>query len=375
MEQKNKRSKLVGHQMSASTFFQSFFGAFFLLFSAYALFESESSKSQGKIYEEAKPIKIAEDENIVHVHGKISASPIESQFVKPGNYISIKHQTEIYTWADNVIDHGSTSRGNYRPRVVRCDLGWQSEMIRPEKTEKCKDKTLYEPTIKNEMIHPKDAKIEADGKSYFFEAHNLNYSSNIQSKTLAPEDTILNGFFADDRYLYINPSCANKGIEGCERITISVIPIPKVDTLLIGKFKENKIIAMNEETSNEEEESFNENHRDKIYIDTDTFEDTIRKFNKENIDRKKEFRYTGFFGIFIGFFLCRKFFIYYLTAKFGSIPYYEDANLITRFFIWLLVPVAMIGFIIFISYIPIPVLLLFGGVGYFIYVKYNKKSL
>lgn len=217
------------------------FGIVLFPASIYVLFKVETCTQASDAFKNAKPISQREEGKPIYVTGKLDADPIGSRFVKEGKYISISHSSEVYAWDEEERTEGT---GNDKKKVKECKLEWTISPKSPSSftLPGCKSKTHHKRTVESETIPAKNGRIKTDQSTYTVNLGEVSFASSVFSKFPTAEAIIPNGFVIGSNYLYSKANCEFSPIEGCERVSISVTPIPEGLMTFLGDINGNQIV-------------------------------------------------------------------------------------------------------------------------------------
>lgn len=197
------------------------------------IWQVETCTQAGDAFKNAKPVSQAEEGKPVYITGTLAASPVGNYFIKQGNYISVRQSSEILAWDEEEKTEGS---GANKEKVRTCKLKWTTSPDNPSsfKLPACKSKQFFQRTVKDETVVADNAKITQDGKSYSVDLKDVKLASAISSSS-PPEDQITsNGWTLSGNYLYNDPRCSSQELQGCERISLSVTPVPSKSMTFLG---------------------------------------------------------------------------------------------------------------------------------------------
>lgn len=203
--------------------------------SLFLIFKVETCTQASDAFKKARPVSQMVEGQPVYITGKVSASPIGGMFVKPGNYIRISHSSQVYAWDEEVREEGS---GSNKKKIRECKLEWTSNPKRPSSFQlpACKNKPYYDNKVESKVYNANGGKLASvEGKTYNIDIDSTDFTSDVKSREPEESELILNGLTKSGNYLYSNSKCINAEIEGCERVTVSVTPIPTENMTFIGK--------------------------------------------------------------------------------------------------------------------------------------------
>lgn len=207
--------------------------------SLFILFKVETCTQASAALKNAVPAAEAQAGIPSYVTGRLSADPLGGEFVKAGKYISYSQSSEVLAWEEETREEGS---GTDKKKVRECKLDWTSSPKNPSgfQLSGCKSKPYYRRTVSDESLVASDGKVKAeDGKSYSVNLKQVEFASAVPSG--APEESALTKGTLSDDYVYLSEKCAKDQTEGCERIQVSVTPIPEEAMTFIGAVKGSSI--------------------------------------------------------------------------------------------------------------------------------------
>ncbi len=209
--------------------------------SIYALFKVETCTQASDAFKKAKPISQREEGKPIYVTGNLDADPIGSRFVKEGKYISISESSEVYAWDEEERTEGS---GNNKKKIKECKLEWTNSPVSPSSftLPDCKTKIHHKRTVESQTIPAKNGRLKTDQTTYTVNLGEVNFTSSVSSKFPESEQIILNGFTLGSNYLYSNKNCEATPVEGCERVRLSVTPVPDAPMTFLGDINGTQII-------------------------------------------------------------------------------------------------------------------------------------
>lgn len=181
-----------------------------------------------------------------YVTGKLSADALGGEFVKPGKYISYSQSSQVYAWEETVDEDSKTKKKTYD-----CKLDWISSPKNPKnfKDPACKSKPFYQATVDDNSATASDAKVKSDdGKTYSVNLGKVNLTSAVPSSHPGSEE--LSKGIAEGDYIYLSQKCASDQSEGCERISVSLIPVPEESMTFVGAVSGNTIGQFTSEEGN-----------------------------------------------------------------------------------------------------------------------------
>ncbi|MCB1176788.1 MAG: hypothetical protein KDK36_04320 [Leptospiraceae bacterium] len=201
--------------------------------SIYCIFKVETCTQAGDAFKKAVPVTQKEEGKPIYVTGKLTADPVGSKFIKPGNYIRVSQTSQVYAWDETTRTEG---KGSKKEKITECKLKWTSNPDDPQKFKdsRCRAKKYHKITFPSSSATAGGAKVTADGKSYGVNLKDVDFASAVKSAEPASGDIITNGYTIGEKYLYEFPDCASSPKEGCERIDLSVTPIPEGEMTFLG---------------------------------------------------------------------------------------------------------------------------------------------
>lgn len=163
--------------------------------------------------QDAVPVVESVSGKASYATGQIQANPIgDPPYVKPGPYLTLNRNVEIYAWKQ--VKSGTDS--NDKP-IYRCETAWTSSpSTNIGSQEGCRGK--YNPGIRTRETNNKAAiRLSADGKT-FSVAQAADFYGMPSAKI---ESQNVTGLIAAGGYFYQKNNCANSPSVGCERISYS----------------------------------------------------------------------------------------------------------------------------------------------------------
>ncbi|MFB5652542.1 TMEM43 family protein [Leptospira wolffii] len=207
--------------------------------SLYIIFKVETCTQASAAFKNAVPAAQAQAGVPSYVTGSLSADPLGGEFVKAGKYISYSQSSEVLAWEEEVKEEGS---GTDKKKVRECKLDWTSSPKNPSgfQLSGCKSKPYHRRTVSDESLVASDGKLKSgDGKVYSVNLKQVEFASAVPSGS--PEESALSRGILSDDYVYLSEKCAKDQTEGCERIQVTVTPIPAEEMTFIGSVKGNSI--------------------------------------------------------------------------------------------------------------------------------------
>jgi len=204
--------------------------------SIFVVFKVETCTQAGDAFKNAKPVTQMEEGKPVYITGKLTAEPVGSLFVKSGSYISVSESSEVYAWDETERTEGE---GSNKKKVRECKLKWTSDPDNPSKFQlpACKSKPFYQRRVKSDTNVATGGMLASDGKTYKVSLSDTDFTSSVSSSKPADSEVNANGYIPSGNYLYSNASCASNEYEGCERVSLTVTPIPETDMTFLGTLK------------------------------------------------------------------------------------------------------------------------------------------
>ncbi|TGK00113.1 hypothetical protein EHQ53_04660 [Leptospira langatensis] len=197
--------------------------------SLFLIYQVETCEQAGAALKGAVPASQAHSGVASYVTGKLSASPLGGEFVKPGKYISYSQSSEVYAWEE------TSKEDSNKKKTYDCKLDWVSSPTNPRdfKSSTCKSKPYHKSTIVDRNSYAFDARIKGeDGKTYTVSLGDVDLTSEVSS--VVPEGGQLSRGILEEGHLYLSEKCARDTVEGCERISVSVVPIPEENMTFVG---------------------------------------------------------------------------------------------------------------------------------------------
>ncbi|MBE8364111.1 TMEM43 family protein [Leptospira borgpetersenii] len=318
------------------------------------IYNVETCEQASAALKNAVPVGQAKDNQPSYVTGILKANPLGGRFVKSGPYISYSVSSEVYAWDEEVKTEGS---GSNKKEVRNCVLKWTSSPENPSnfKLSGCRTKPYHRQSVKDQSDSASGAVIFSEGKNYSVNLEEVDFTSQVSSRDANENEILSNGFVYGEGYLYSSKACVESEKEGCERVQVSVTPIPEKDMTFIGDIKGNRVAHF---TSAEGNKFLNASVGD--------FAETIADIKSDDNTMKWVGRFIGFIAMFSSFTLMAG----PLTSLLSFIPFVGDlgGGLIK-------VVLGIVAFIItaitilLIKFWYIWLVLLLGGIGYAIYKR------
>ncbi|WP_061206955.1 TMEM43 family protein [Leptospira santarosai] len=348
-------SESVGFLSQMGNSFKSILTGIVLLpVSFIVIYNVETCEQASAALKNAVPVGQAKDGQPSYVTGTLKANPLGGKFVKSGSYISYSVSSEVYAWDEEVKKEGS---GSNKKEVRNCVLKWTSSPENPSnfKLSGCRTKSYHRRSVKDQSDSASGATILSNGKNYSVNLEEVGFTSQVSSRDANENEIFSNGFVYGEGYLYSSKSCVESEKEGCERVEVSVTPIPEKDMTFIGDIRGNKVAHF---TSTEGNKFLN--------ASVGGFAETMADIKSDDNTMKWVGRLIGFIVMFSSFTLMAG----PLTSLLSFIPFVGDlgGGLIK-------VVLGIVAFIItaitilLIKFWYVWLVLLLGGIGYAIYKR------
>ncbi|ASV07197.1 TMEM43 family protein [Leptospira interrogans] len=318
------------------------------------IYNVETCEQASAALKNAMPVGQAKEGQPSYVTGTLKASPLGGEFLRSGSFISYSISSEVYAWDEQVKTEGS---GSNKKEVRNCILKWTSSPENPSgfKLSGCRTKRYYRKSVQDQSDFASGALVHADGKNYSVQLEDVDFTSQVPSRDANENEILAGRFVYGDGYLYSSKSCVESEKEGCERIKISVIPIPEGDMTFVGDVKGNRVGQF---VSSEGNKFLN--------ASVGNFAETMADIKSDDNTMKWVGRLIGFIAMFSSFTLMAG----PLTSLLSFIPFVGDlgGGLIK-------VVLGIVAFIItaitilLIKFWYIWLVILLGGIGYGIYKK------
>ncbi|EMJ97116.1 MULTISPECIES: TMEM43 family protein [unclassified Leptospira] len=214
--------------------------------SLFLIFQVETCEQASAALKSAVPAAQAKPGVASYVTGKLSADLLGGEFVKPGKYISYSQSSEVYAWKETSKENSTTKKKDYD-----CELEWISSPQNPKnfKDSVCKSKPFYQATVDDKRSVASDAKVKTDeGKTYNVNLSKVDLTSAVPS--VNPGSGELSKGIAEGDYIYLSQKCASDQAEGCERISVSLVPVPEENMTFVGSVNGNTIGEFTSEEGN-----------------------------------------------------------------------------------------------------------------------------
>ncbi|EQA73113.1 TMEM43 family protein [Leptospira noguchii] len=318
------------------------------------IYNVETCEQASAALKNAVPVEQAKEGQPSYVTGTLKANPLGGEFLKSGSFISYSVSSEVYAWDEQVKTEGS---GSNKKEVRNCVLKWTSSPDNPSsfKLSGCRAKRYYRKSVQDRSDSASGAMVHADGKNYSILLEDVDFTSQVPSRD-ANENEILAGSFAyGDGYLYNSKSCIESEKEGCERIKISVTPIPEGNMTFIGDVKGSRVGQF---VSSEGNKFLN--------ASIGNFAETMADIKSDDNTMKWVGRLIGFIAMFSSFTLMAG----PLTSLLSFIPFVGDiGGGLIKVILGIVAFIITAVTILLIKFWYIWLLLLLGGIGYGIYKK------
>ncbi len=211
------------------------FGMVAFPLSFYFIFLVETCTQSSEAFKKAVPVTAMVEGKPTYVTGKVSSADLSGQFVKPGKFIRISQGSEIYAWDEETTTKGS---GSDQTKESKCLLKWVSDSKNPNSFSLpgCKTKPHFQKTIASKTFNADGGSLKSiEGKDYKIDLDSTSYVSNVPMRDAEDSEIILNGLHKGNGYLFNDPKCVNAEVEGCERVKLSVTPVPTENMTFFGK--------------------------------------------------------------------------------------------------------------------------------------------
>jgi hypothetical protein len=190
------------------------------------------------LYKDARPVASHVEGHPVYVTGKLVAADLGSEMVKPGKYLRIVQQTEVYALVQTVNPKGN-------PIAL---MRYTAAPADPSTFPDPKDRREHFHR-KSRDLHPVEAQphVEAGGKAYAFHPAEVELPVDLNYRQPA-HDAIAESVWpvtatqGDSLVLYKTRACEASPTGGCERVLLSVLPRPEGVFTLVGKLEHGKIV-------------------------------------------------------------------------------------------------------------------------------------
>ncbi len=318
--------------------------------SLFIIFKVETCTQASAALKNAVPAAQAQAGLPSYVTGALTADPLGGEFVKHGKYISYSHSSEVLAWEEEVREEGS---GTDKKKVRECKLDWTSSPKNPRNFQlsNCKNKPYHQRSVSDESSVASDGKVKGDdGKNYSVSLKQVEFASAVPSG--APEESALSRGILSDEYVYLSEKCAKDETEGCERIKVTVTPIPAESMTFIGSIKGSSI----GQYVLEDDKFLNASVGD--------FQNTMKDIQSDDNVKKWLGRGLGFvvmwvsFNLLVGPLLALLSFIPFigefgktaLSFALGMIAFIITAStilLVKFWYVWLIIGLAAIGYAIY----------------------------
>ncbi|MBM9502335.1 TMEM43 family protein [Leptospira sp. 201903071] len=318
------------------------------------IYNVETCEQASAALKNAAPVGSAKEGQPSYITGTLKASPLSGNFVKSGSYISYSVSSEVYAWDEEVKTEGS---GSNKKEVRNCVLEWTSSPENPSgfKLSGCRSKAFHKKSVKDESESATGGSVLADGKSYSVNLSDVDFTSQVSSRDAHEDEIKTNGFVLGDGYLFSSKSCADEEKEGCERVKVSVTPIPDGEMTFIGDIKGTKVGKFVSEEGNKF-----------LNASVGGFAETMKDIQSDDNTMKWVGRFIGFFAMFSSFTLMAG----PLTSLLSFIPFVGDlGGGLIKVVLGVIAFVLTAITILLVKFWYIWLILLLGAIGYAIYKK------
>jgi len=168
----------------------------------------------------------------VYATGKLSSSPVgDPDFVRPGNYLSLRRSAEVRAWKQ--VKKGEDSN---KKAIYECQLEWTSSPTSSiGSKDGCEGKPSYTASYKGTSFSPDSVSIAADGQTYSVNPGQL--AGEGMPGVKLSKDQLTRDLTQEGDYFYLDASCARNENAGCERVSFSGTTYdPAADYTVIGRF-------------------------------------------------------------------------------------------------------------------------------------------
>ncbi|PJZ69564.1 hypothetical protein CH373_08585 [Leptospira perolatii] len=214
----------------------------FVLFplSIFVIYQVETCEQASEALKGAVPASQSQPGSAAYITGTLSADPVKGEFVKTGQYIHYTHSGEVLAWVEEVKEEGS---GTNKKKVRTCKLEWTSSPKNPRNFELsgCKSKPFYQNSIASSSVYADGGRIKGeDGKTYSVGLDDVEFTSEVPSRSPSAEE-LESGLYQGDGYVFFSEKCMKDELEGCERVSVSVMPVPTEAMTFIGSISGSSI--------------------------------------------------------------------------------------------------------------------------------------
>ncbi|AOP34808.1 hypothetical protein A0128_13680 [Leptospira tipperaryensis] len=318
------------------------------------IYNVETCEQASAALKNAAPAGSAKEGQPSYITGTLKASPLSGNFVKSGSYISYSVSSEVYAWDEEVKTEGS---GSNKKEVRNCVLEWTSSPENPSsfKLSGCRSKAFHRKSVKDESDSASGGSVLVDGKSYSVNLSDVDFTSQVSSRDANEDEINKNGFVLGEGYLFSSKACADEEKEGCERVKVSVTPIPEGEMTFIGDIKGTKVGKFVSEEGNKF-----------LNASVGGFSETMKDIQSDDNTMKWVGRFIGFFAMFSSFTLMAG----PLTSLLSFIPFVGDlGGGLIKVVLGVIAFVLTAITILLVKFWYIWLVLLLGAIGYAIYKK------
>ncbi|XDD51230.1 TMEM43 family protein [Leptospira sp. WS92.C1] len=348
-------SESVGFLSQMGSSFKSILTGIVLLpVSFIIIYNVETCEQASAALKNAAPVGQAKEGQPSYVTGTLKASPLGGEFVKSGPYISYAVSSEVYAWDEEVKTEGS---GNNKKEVRNCVLEWTSSPDNPSnfKLSGCRAKKFHRKSVQDRTDSADGASILADGKTYSVSLADVDFTSQVSSRDANEDEIVSNGFIYGEGYLHSSKACAKEELEGCERVKVSVTPVPEGDMTFIGEIKGTRVGKFISSEGNKF-----------LSASVGGFAETMKDIQSDDNTMKWVGRFCGFLAMFISFTMMAG----PLTSLLSFIPFIGDlGGGLIKVVLGIIAFVLTAITILLVKFWYIWLVLLLGGIGYAIYKK------
>jgi hypothetical protein len=195
----------------------------------------------GSAYQNARPVSRRESGKLVYVTGNLSAPDLGTEWVKPGKYLRIVQEGQVYAW-----DDAPGMKGRINTRLM-----WTAAPRAVATLSDPGGKTFFHNTVEAPSVVA-DARLVQDGTEYRVDPGEVEFP--IDMSLIPPtraalakpgwETTEMQG--TEKLVVYKTPACQTSPVGGCERVLLSVLPRPEGAMTFIGDVNDGRIVKLGE---------------------------------------------------------------------------------------------------------------------------------
>jgi hypothetical protein len=189
------------------------------------VFYASQREQVSEVLEGAMPFEqaaeAAKKKKAVYMTGKLQADPIGDEYLKPGHYLSINREAQMYAYVSREETKEVEKNGKKEKQTVYgCVVEWTSDPGKADDGKACADENKTNPAQTladfSKEITPS---LIFNGKTWQL-AENVIYTDMPGIELTA--DKLKNDYAIENNYLYPDPKCKTESPRiGCERLVYS----------------------------------------------------------------------------------------------------------------------------------------------------------